>query len=688
MKLLVTGQLTLHMGRMEFGNIGNYYIIEPFFRELHRAFPNAEIVTTFQMTEDFSKRERITVLPIDLYYNWNDDVLSFALEEFSIATIYNETNILIKNTPYITEVISTDLFIDLSGDMWGDNADLAGENRFLVGLLKDRIAQLLKIPTVMVGVSPGPFNKDILPLAKIVYENFLLVISREKISKELLKMNNLNTEKTIDGVCPSLLFQAANDNSISKFIKQISHRKKIVGFILCGWNMSDGPYNKELRNNTEYLQFIDTIEYMVKNLNVTVCLLSHSNGFEIQPNFKLIRGRDFLLIKQLYDLLNEEIKEDVFLIDDIYSPSETKAIIGHFDMLITGRVHGAIAALSQSIPTVIIDYVTGPKAHKVKGFAQLFDMEEYICNPLSSADMIEKIKICFKNKEIICVKLIEKNHILSALAKENFNLIKTVYYNKYNEKNPDYCKHNITYIGFSELLIIKLLNHNYFNLVDVITQESRLSELFINELKKKGINVNLISKREDLKYLTNITNTNNILMYKFGYILPKEFVKQFNICNIHSGNLETNRGAHPIGWAILEGMDNTCLSLHKINDKIDLGILIDTYEVKIEPDDDIITLENRLEEGICFILDSYNDYLNGKRVGENITHGIYRSKIKEEDYTINLNKDSSEIISRKIRSQSKYKGAILNFNKYKFYIKSFVDLKEYGVYNDNHSGIK
>jgi len=427
MKLLVTGQVTLHIGRLEFGNMGNYYIIEPFFRELHRVFPDAEIVTTFQMTEDFSKKERITVLPINLYYDWNDDVLSSALEEFSIATIYNETNTLIKKTPFIEEVISTDLFIDLSGDMWGDNADLAGENRFLVGLLKDRTAQLMKIPTVMMGVSPGPFNKDILPLVKIVYENFLLVINREKVSKELLKINNFNIEKTTDGVCPSILFQAANDNSILKFIKQVSNQKKtLVGFILCGWNMPDGPYNKELRNSNEYLPFIKTIEYMVKYLNVTVCLLSHSNGFEMKPDFKFIRGRDFLLLKQLYDLLNNEIKEDVFLIDDIYSPAETKAIIGHFDMLITGRVHGAMAALSQSVPTIIIDYATGPKAHKVKGFAQLFDMEDYICDPLSSDDMIEKIKTCLEKKEIICSKLRKKNQILSALAHDCFDQLKTV----------------------------------------------------------------------------------------------------------------------------------------------------------------------------------------------------------------------------------------------------------------------
>ena len=33
-RILVIGQCTLHWGRMEFGNIGNFYIIDPFFKEL------------------------------------------------------------------------------------------------------------------------------------------------------------------------------------------------------------------------------------------------------------------------------------------------------------------------------------------------------------------------------------------------------------------------------------------------------------------------------------------------------------------------------------------------------------------------------------------------------------------------------------------------------------------------------
>ena len=58
-KILVTGLCTLHWGRLQYGNIGNYYIIEPLFRLLHKYFPGYAITTTFQMTEEFARKEKL-----------------------------------------------------------------------------------------------------------------------------------------------------------------------------------------------------------------------------------------------------------------------------------------------------------------------------------------------------------------------------------------------------------------------------------------------------------------------------------------------------------------------------------------------------------------------------------------------------------------------------------------------------
>src|SRR5690606_37053726 len=131
MNILVIGQCSLHMGRMEFGNIGNYYIIEPFFRELKRSFPAANICTTLQMSRSFCEREGVTVLPVDLYYAWRDNELELARHELHLSAKRFDLD-RGRSTPYLEAVLWADLVIDFSGDIWGDNANFLGRDRFEV----------------------------------------------------------------------------------------------------------------------------------------------------------------------------------------------------------------------------------------------------------------------------------------------------------------------------------------------------------------------------------------------------------------------------------------------------------------------------------------------------------------------------------------------------------------------------
>lgn len=425
MKILVIGQCSLHWGRMEYGNIGNYYIIEPFFRELHEVFPLAEIYTTFQMSDTFCRKEKIQCLPLSYYYNWSDGDITIAYKELAISTAYNETGVLIDSTPFINEVLTSDLVVDFSGDIWGVNANFLGPNRFLIGLIKDRVVQLLKKPIAMLAGSPGPFDNDIiLPFAKLVYKNFNIVTNREPISRRILQDYGFDLSKTKDYVCPAFSFTSASISEIANFIKGTpleKKNKKVVGFILCGWNMSVGPYDRSDWSDDEFSVFIKVIRTFIKEKGVSVCLLSHSNGFKLEPKFQLIHGRDYKIVKRLFELLQRtDVSDNVFLFNDIYLPKVTKGIISMFDMLISGRVHGAVAGLSQNVPTVIIDYGHEPKAHKLKGFAQVAGIEEYVADPNNYDSLITKIDSCWEKKIEIKEKLKEKNIYIQQQLKEEF----------------------------------------------------------------------------------------------------------------------------------------------------------------------------------------------------------------------------------------------------------------------------
>ena len=406
MNILVIGQCTLHWGRMEFGNIGNFYIIEPFFRQLHKEFPSATIKTTFQMSQDFCEREGVEVLPMDLYYGFSNDI-ELARKELAIVYGFLSSQKLSETTPYINLVREMDLVIDFSGDIWGENADFLGKDRFFVGLVKDRVAQILAKKTVMIAGSPGPFvDNENLDFAKEVFTNFHLVTNREAISLSLLNREGFDISKTHSLACPAFLFTPEPVKSVQGFNhvdKIISKKRSSIGFLICGWNFVEGPFDKWPRPDNDYDIFVQFIEKFSHNYDIDIYLMSHSNGFQLPPaEFKLEHGRDFPIMRQLREILNKRGKaRNVFLLEEVYDAWETKAILGQFDMVISGRVHAAVGAMSQSVPTVILDYGHEPKAHKLSGFAESAGQHQYLAFPDKLDDIYAKASSAWENREMI-----------------------------------------------------------------------------------------------------------------------------------------------------------------------------------------------------------------------------------------------------------------------------------------------
>lgn len=432
MKILLTGQCSLHWGRMEFGNIGNYYIIEPFIRELHKIFPGCEIRTTLQMSERFCSEERVSVLPLELFYGWTGEDLIIARKELDLAKYFSESGELLEITPYLEAVIWADMVIDFSGDLWGDNADFLGADRFEVGLLKDRVSQLMGKRTVMLAGSPGPFSTNHLKeLARKTYGEFDLVTNREAISTRLLEKEGFDCSKTVTLACPAFLFEPLRNHNVELATKKIrdfkyGREKPVVGFVLCGWNFANGPFDMWPRDHRDYTVFAEAIEFITESLNARVCLMSHSNGFAPPPAaFRLEHGRDYPIAKQLQSiLLDRGIAIDVISLDGIYDAWETKAIIGSFDMLVSGRIHAAVAGLSQNIPTIIIDYGHEPKAHKLRGFANIAGIDAYVADPSSKGHLNKVVKSCWKDTEIYRNHLRENMPKIKAQAKTHFELLK------------------------------------------------------------------------------------------------------------------------------------------------------------------------------------------------------------------------------------------------------------------------
>lgn len=87
------------------------------------------------------------------------------------------------------------------------------------------------------------------------------------------------------------------------------------------------------------------------------------------------------MISQLYQIIEKRGKVNMdylWKVDNLYTPWEMHTLIGSLDMLISGRVHGAVAGLEQFVPTIAFDYKNGPLAHKMYGFFEVFGMEDCV----------------------------------------------------------------------------------------------------------------------------------------------------------------------------------------------------------------------------------------------------------------------------------------------------------------------
>lgn len=440
-KILVTGLCTLHWGRLQYGNIGNYYIIEPLFRQLHRVFPEYEILTTFQMTDEFMKSEGITVLPMDYFYAWKNDDIENAYKEYQLAL---NREISKDTTGYIECVCQSDLVIDVSGDMWGDNAEHVGHGRFLVDLYKMRTAQLLGTKTVLFAGTPGPFtDRSVIDFAKEVYSGFDLVINREPTSTRNLEKWKFESENVKDFACPAFLYDPIISDKESKYLDEIMDKKnesiKTVGFTIGGFNMPIGPYDMWPREDSQYEVFAEAIEYIINELNAKVILITHTNGFELPPDFKLINGRDYPILKQLKELILKRgivsDEERLVIMEEPLLPNVTKSLIGRMDMMVTGRVHASVAAISQFVPTVFISYEKNfIPSTKMYGFADLAGVGELVCEPGDREQMIEKISYCYENMDSIKEMLKQQIPKVKEMAKDAFDEMRKLV-NGRNRKN-------------------------------------------------------------------------------------------------------------------------------------------------------------------------------------------------------------------------------------------------------------
>lgn len=205
---------------------------------------------------------------------------------------------------------------------------------------------------------------------------------------------------------------------------------------------------------------------------------------------------------------------------------------------------------------------------------------------------------------------------------------------------------------------LELLAAN-FNIEAVITKpqpehhKAQFPVLAIAE--KLGLKILTTAGKQELTdlFANNPVESRIGVVIDYGIIMPRAVIDsfEFGIVNSHFSLLPHLRGADPISFAILEGDDQTGVSLMLIVEELDEGKLLDQRSLKIH-DDDTPNLTTRLIElSDQMLLEALPRYVTGeiKPYLQAETGVSYSRKLTKADSQLDWQKPA-EVLAREVRA--------------------------------------
>ncbi len=146
------------------------------------------------------------------------------------------------------------------------------------------------------------------------------------------------------------------------------------------------------------------------------------------------------------------------------------------------------------------------------------------------------------------------------------------------------------------------------------------------------------------------SNPDIIVTCAYGQIIPKELLDypEYGCINVHASLLPKLRGGAPIHKAIIEGYNETGITIMYMDVAMDSGDIIAQEKTIIDDSDNLESLHDRLsligKELLLKTLPSIFDKTNS-RTSQNISEVTYAYNIKREEEHIDFNKSTKEVFN-------------------------------------------
>lgn len=186
-----------------------------------------------------------------------------------------------------------------------------------------------QIPTRVLGFSwKESVDRAILSAARRAARGGVVAIARDPHSRARLRKNGIEAVEAADVVF--LHAGVAETNEHEALVRGWVEAGKRVAIV----NMS-GLINSTLNQNEEYAHIVETLG----ELGYEILLLPHvSTDIPVIESFKA----------------SSADHKDVNHVDRLLTPSEVKALAAQADVVVTGRMHLSILALSSGVPSIVL----------------------------------------------------------------------------------------------------------------------------------------------------------------------------------------------------------------------------------------------------------------------------------------------------------------------------------------------
>lgn len=142
-----------------------------------------------------------------------------------------------------------------------------------------------------------------------------------------------------------------------------------------------------------------------------------------------------------------------------------------------------------------------------------------------------------------------------------------------------------------------------------------------------------------------------IIVVAYGRILPQSVLDfpKYGCINVHGSLLPEYRGAAPMQRAIIDGKEETGITIMQMDDGIDTGDILRVVRIPIEDTDDFGTIHDRLAQlGAAALLSVLSDIETGNPpvpVKQSEIGATYAAKIEKDDCFVDFSLSSDRVFN-------------------------------------------